>query len=191
MTSLKNPQCLFEATRQAFPISTADNARRFEWHLSSIVSKGIILSETQAKIPAEILSLIAQELVRCHAVAEACRQWKPPERCDFSLREAVWKRTTSFEGRKYILSLSNNPDKSLSKIISQDDDVGHLFTKEDYAGIMDLFVEKDLPDEPGAAGVVGIWWRRYSVSNVDAIITGQSDVRSYPLILPELLLIDS
>ncbi|KAG8664734.1 uncharacterized protein FPOAC1_013514 [Fusarium poae] len=66
-------------------------------------------------------------------------------------------------------------NKSLSKIISQDDDVGHLFTKEDYAGIMDLFVEKDLPDEPGAAGVVGIWWRRYSVSNVDAIITGQSD----------------
>ncbi|KAM0539431.1 hypothetical protein ACHAO7_012185, partial [Fusarium culmorum] len=83
---------------------------------------------------------------------------------------------TSFEGRNYISSLSNNTDSSLSKkIISQDDGVGHLFTKEDHAGIMDLFVEKDLPDEPGATGVAGIWWRRFSVSNIDTIITCQSD----------------
>lgn len=203
MTSLKNPQRLFEATRQAFPLSITENARRFEWHLSSIVSimsQGIVLSKTQATTPpppCEILSLIAQELVRCHAVAEARRQWKPPVPCRLSLRKDVWVRRTSFEGRNYVSSLSNDADdaddtdSSRSKrIISPDNNIGHFFTMEDHAGILDIFVEKDLLEKPGAASVTGIWWRRFSVSNIDTVITGESDVRSYPLILPELLLTD-
>lgn len=133
--------------------------------------------------PLELCDHIAQYSLRTFAVLRALASWETsqvPRSCRITLSPQIWARYTSFEGVRYLSSLSNQEppaDEIAVELVWKPGVIDTLFVAENHLGIRDV-VFSSSSTAPAIKEQSGVWWRSVVIPIPDSQFEGQTDVRS-------------
>lgn len=166
---MESRSAFFEATSYAYQPLQAEDKRRVRWLRSTWCS---ILSKTYP-IPVELCDHIAQYCLQpfailCGLAFSETRSWHvAPSHISFSTK--VWARFTLFEGRSYVLSLTNEQpaEHGTGVRLVLDPESAHpstaMFVAEDHLGAREVLFAPS-SESPTVKGRPieehhNTWWR--------------------------------
>ncbi|KAH7308627.1 hypothetical protein B0I35DRAFT_99114 [Stachybotrys elegans] len=145
-------------TSYKHPITPDEKHRRDQW-LESKVVDGLsrYYGQRNLHLSNELWSIIASDLLHCYATTSFLTAWRGVEKYEVNLNDNVWCTFVTFEGRRYLSSLSNSPSNG-SQLLGPLGETEDVCYAVNYLGITEVRPLTSPP--PPRTAVPGIWWRR-------------------------------